>query len=122
MPALNQNLELWQDRTSIITIPILDINGQPYTQTTPTNAQWAMALNPRGAAPVVAKSTVTPPGGIALNFVSGTWQAVITLEYSDMRGITPQNYYHELSVTDNAGDVVNVTVGTINLQPSLVQY
>lgn len=121
MPALNQNFDMWQDRTTILIIPILGIDGLPYTETTPTAATWAMALNPKAPA-VLTKSTGTA-GGITLALVAGTWTASITVEYADAKPINgPQTYYHELSVTDNANDIVNVTIGSINFHPSLVQY
>jgi hypothetical protein len=80
-----------------------------------------MALNP-GVAPVLSLSS-DPGGGITLSVdTNGLWTANLTLVAGSMLMLanwpfTP--YYHELEVTDAAGDIVNTTTGTIFLKPSL---
>jgi hypothetical protein len=119
MPALNQNLELWTDRTSIVDFPIYQVDGvTPYTATTPTTANWVMGVNARSTA-VLAFGT--PPITITQDAQTGLWTATLFLLPAMWAGIRPGNYYHEMSILDNAGDAVNTTIGTINLQPSLFQ-
>lgn len=119
MTAINQNLTCYADRTSILIIPIYQADGvTPYTSTTPTSAEWVLAVNNRSQA-VLTKTT---PGGITLAQSAGLWTATVTINPVDTQSLNPQLYYHELSVVDNVGDVVNVTIGTMNLQPSVAQY
>lgn len=123
MTATNQNLKIWDDRTSLIIVPIYQVDGvTPYTATTPVSAKWGMATNAQMHNPVLEKTTAG--GGVTLTQDSGSglWTATVTLNPGDTQGISPQKYYHELSVTDNVGDIVNVAIGTLDLQPSLVQY
>lgn len=118
MPALNQNLTIWAERTVEIIVPILDQNGVPYDMTS-GSLEWAMAANPY-ATPVLTKSTAS--GGIMLTEASGVWTAVVTILPADTKDgtvIPPTDYYHELAGEDSVGDIVNITIGTLTLMPSL---
>lgn len=119
MPSTQQNLTLWADRNIQINVPILDQNGLPYNVGSSGSATWSMSPAATSLPAVLQKST---PSGITLVNNSGTWSAIISIVPADTVNIAPATYYHELAVKDSAGNVVNVSIGTITLQPSLNLY
>jgi hypothetical protein len=119
MPQLLQNLTVWADRTAQIAVPILDQFGNPYNVGGGGTAAWIMA--PSNTLPAVLTKT-TAGGGITLVLASTTWTATVLINPADTDAIAPGAYYHELSVKDASGNVVNVTIGTLTLAPSVYQY
>lgn len=124
-PATKQDLILFDNRTSIITIPITNQDQAPY-DLTGAQAWWTMARTPSDGVIVIQKSTVAPPGGVALALGTaspyvGVWIATVTINHADI-ATCEGAYYHELSVLDTQNDAVTVTTGTITVRPSLKQY
>lgn len=116
MASLEQNLTIFAGRDVQIWIPIYDINGNPYALPGAT-AAWAMAQFPSTPA-VLSKSTAL--GGIVMELVNGVYNAVITIAHADTVAlVTGITYYHELTVKDTSGNVVNVTEGQLTLNQSI---
>lgn len=115
MPAIDQDFPIGIDRTVILTIPILDAQGNPYNLSG-GSALWGMAQTKESPA-LISKSTVA--GGIVLSEVNGVWQAVVTINPADTTGLIPGLYVHELAVQNQYGNNVTATVGKVSLYGSI---
>lgn len=115
MTQIDQDFALWQGEDTVITIPVVDGNGDPKVMTggTVTWKAWFSKVD------TTASLSKTTSDDIALVDSAGTDDAIqITIEKADTTSLTPGEYYHECRVMDSNSKEQVVFEGTMTLHRS----
>ena len=116
MTEINQHFDHVKGDSRLVTIPVVDENGDP-KNLSDGSARWRLeAANP------VTKSTAA--GTISLVRVNGASGELDALQFTivpaDTIGLTPAPYKHEAEFIDNLGNVSTVTQGHVRLKDHII--
>ena len=128
--AARQDVELVQGDSLVLKFgPVLDTLGNPVDLSGGPSAMWRVGRSAYagGADIFLTKSSATSPGDVS--FVSGQfygqtqWSVWIALHPTDTATIPycipPQQWFHQLQVTDNGGSTSTVATGYFTVDPSM---
>lgn len=107
MALKDQNFEVWQGDHKTIQCTVRDVEALPYAQ-----AKWIMAVNV-GTAPLINKAGTIVDNVITINLLPAD-----TDEIPEDLLHPKNNFYHELEVIDNYGNVSTVATGTVRVYPT----
>jgi hypothetical protein len=120
MPATDQTVTSWMGDTHIIAIPVKDGDNNN-VDLTGASADWWMGknANAKGADVYIKKSSAVPTE-IQLTNNLGLWTVTIKILPADTETLKPGKWYHECRVTDSAGNMARVSLGSFVLNPSII--
>jgi hypothetical protein len=124
MAAIAQNWQLDLDRSYVLVIPIMNLDGSP-AQLSGASATWGLGLN-ASSTRLIMKSTGS--GGITLTHDSSippVWTAQVSInpvDTNNLANLVPGLFYHELTIVDVTGAIVNVTKGSVTVLDSLNRF
>lgn len=117
MAAENQDFKMWQGEDKYLNFCVKDTKGDP-VDLSGSNVIWKMRRQVYNSTePEIRKDTnngitiIDPAGGVFR----------VRLRPNDTKTIPKGYYLHEAEVTDISGNVVVVTVGTVELMPSIIE-
>ena len=122
MTKEDQDLTLYQGAAKVVTIPIVDADGQPVNMTGGIiyyGVFTSKAAAGTGVALIAKNRDAGGVGEIALVNSAGTADAMrITIDESDTNGLLPGRYYHEARLTLDGKPAV-VFEGRLRLKRSI---
>lgn len=112
MTQTNQDFSIYQGDDKGIRFELQDSAGE-ILGITGASAKWKSAVSPRG--PALVSKTAT------LEIDDGKSWAVVVLSPADTVDLAPFGYYHELQITDGAGQTFTAAVGSMEVRRALIK-
>jgi hypothetical protein len=97
MPAVNQDIELWEDNDAELDVALVQADGVTAMDLTGMRIFWALA-NAYDRSDVRIQKSSTEGGIQAVDLVGGTLK--VLLDAADTLGLSGQPWYHELTLSD----------------------
>jgi hypothetical protein len=121
MPALAQDVTLWQGDTHVLTFKVDDGNNNPIDLTGATGRWWAAKkATSTGLDIFIEKGTAAHTMSFSFNGGDGFWYAIVPINPPDTQNIPPGKWYHESEIITQGGVVARGSIGKFNVNPSLI--
>lgn len=111
MTTTNQLLTIWQGEDKVVTVELVDANGEAYGSTATLDFLYRVTTAATDRSAILEKTT---GGGIT----NGTGSITIELDKVDTDDLDEADYYHELRVIDLDGNEDVVFEGIFRVEAS----
>lgn len=123
MPALNQDVTVWQSDSFAIAVPVKTEAGANVDLTGATAEWWVSDALASGQPRTDGTRHIRKfsGSGLSITSASGLFTVRITLAPADTASMKPGTYYHELEVVDVAGNHSTVAVGKFIVRQTIIR-